>query len=82
MRIYENNDLSRREMLKTGIAGAGAMMTFGFSQAAADKPDDAYGGFKMGVQSYSLRGFDAKTALAHTKRSWPPGDVSRTGSAV
>ncbi len=68
MKSYENNDLSRREMLKTGIVGAGAMMTFGFSQAAAEKPDDAYGGFKMGVQSYSLRGFDAKTALAHTKR--------------
>jgi inosose dehydratase len=36
----------------------------GISSASAADP---YGGFKMGVQSYSLRGFDAPTALKHTK---------------
>jgi len=58
----------RREFLKVGVLGAGAVATRGLSAPAAEPPADPYDGFKMGLQSYSLRGFDVKTALAHTKR--------------
>lgn len=36
------------------------------SAVAVDKKDQ-YGGFKMCIQSYSLRGFDVETALKHSK---------------
>ncbi len=61
-------EINRRTFLKTSAAGA---TLFGLAQSTstfADSAKDAYGGFKMGIQSYSLRGFDAKTALAHTKK--------------
>ena len=54
--------VSRRQFLATSAVGAATLA--GISSASAA---DAYGGFKMGVQSYSLRGFDAPTALKHTK---------------
>ena len=54
--------VSRRQFLATSAAGAATLA--GVSSVSAA---DAYGGFKMGVQSYSLRGFDAVTALKHTK---------------
>ena len=57
--------VSRRDFLKTGGALSAGLVT-GVPLLAAEKTD-AYGGFKMGIQSYSLRGFDAKTALKHTK---------------
>lgn len=65
-------ELSRRGFLHAGALTAGTVALGGrlISPAAAagdPKNDDPYAGFKMGVQSYSLRGFDAKTALAHTR---------------
>ena len=37
--------------------------------AAGAAPEaDPYGGFKMSIQSYSLRAFDLKTALGHSKK--------------
>ncbi|MFT5328663.1 MAG: inosose dehydratase, partial [Planctomycetaceae bacterium] len=56
--------VSRRQFLATSAAGAATLA--GISSASAADAD-SYGGFKMGVQSYSLRGFDAVTALKHTK---------------
>jgi len=56
--------VSRRKFLATSAAGAATLVGIS-SVSAADA--DPYGGFKMGVQSYSLRGFDAVTALKHTK---------------
>jgi inosose dehydratase len=56
------NPVSRRQFLATSAAGVATLA--GISTASAD---DAYGGFKMGMQSYSLRGFDAVTALKHTQ---------------
>ena len=50
---------------RTFLAMTGAVATVGPSLAKAASP---YAEFKMGVQSYSLRGFDTKTALKHTKR--------------
>lgn len=56
-------DMNRRDFLKAGAAAAAVCATGRLSAA----PADPYAGFKMGLQSYSLRGFDAKTAVAHTK---------------
>jgi sugar phosphate isomerase/epimerase len=58
--------VSRRDFLATSAA-AGAAAIVGAPDASASETD-AYGGFKMGVQSYSLRGFkDPVIALGHTK---------------
>ena len=57
--------LSRRRFLASSAVTAGTL-AFGTS-AYAEKKKDPYGGFKMGVQSYSLRGFkDPNVALKHT----------------
>ncbi len=58
-----DSQFSRRRFLGTcAAAGAVTLLPTTSLQAA-----DPYGGFKMGIQSYSLRGFDAVTALQHTK---------------
>ena len=57
--------VSRRDFLQTGGA-LSVGLALGGSVWGAESADP-YGGFKMGIQSYSLRGFDAKTALKHTK---------------
>jgi len=55
--------LSRRRFLQVSAAAASA---FAVPQLfAAEK--DPYGGFKMGLQSYTLRAFDARAALEHTR---------------
>lgn len=55
----------RREFLQVSALAAGALVAgrSGF----AFPGEDPYGGFKMGLQSYSLRAFDAEPALQHTK---------------
>lgn len=58
--------VSRRDFLTASALAAGTF-AIGNSTLAAKKKDP-YGGFNMGVQSYSLRGFkDPKVALKHTK---------------
>lgn len=60
--------INRRIFLKTSAAGA-ALVSIGLPATVfADSDKDPYGGFKMGIQSYSLRGFDAITALRHTTK--------------
>jgi inosose dehydratase len=61
------DEINRRDILKLGALGAGVLLTGNLPSAFAEKSTDPYGGFKMGMQSYSLRGFDAKTALQHTR---------------
>jgi sugar phosphate isomerase/epimerase len=57
--------VSRRDFLAASAAGTAAIA--GLPSASASETDP-YGGFKMGVQSYSLRGFkDPVIALGHTK---------------
>src|SRR4051794_21779367 len=65
--VRRSDDLfSRRDGLK--IAGAGVLSAVvGRLGWAADSAQDPYAGFKMGMQSYSLRGYKLKEALAHTK---------------
>lgn len=47
------------------VAGIALLASPGQGQAEAA---DAYGGFKMGIQSYSLRGFDVDQAMEHSKK--------------
>jgi len=58
-----NSLLSRRRFLQVFAAAASACAAP--QLFAAEK--DPYGGFKMGLQSYTLRAFDARTALEHTR---------------
>lgn len=59
------NHLDRRDFLKVAAAGVAGSLLTGSSFAADEK--DAYAGFKMGIQSYSLRGFKVDQALEHSK---------------
>jgi sugar phosphate isomerase/epimerase len=54
------HELNRRQFLKTGAIAATAVGAGAFSLSAADDP---YRGFKVGIQSYSLRGFKMPEAL-------------------
>jgi sugar phosphate isomerase/epimerase len=63
--MSQNLLASRRRFLLSSAAVVGGLTLRGvpaFAQA------DPYGGFKVGLQSYSLRTYDAKTALEHTKK--------------
>jgi len=63
MSNHPSRTWSRREFLQTTAAAIAATVTSSPLSAA----DDPYAGFKMGIQSYSLRGFKAPEALDHTK---------------
>lgn len=61
------SDLTRREFLKAGLlaaAGTGAAI----GRLSAADAADPYRGFKMGIQSYSLRGFKIEEALEISKK--------------
>lgn len=60
-------DLGRREFLGLASLAAGSVVCGRLPRAIAGSGNDPYGGFKMGIQSYSLRGFDVKTALKHSQ---------------
>ena len=57
---------SRREFLQWTAAATGVAAMSPIIGLAADP--DPYGGFKMCIQSYSLRGFDGKTAMQHSQK--------------
>lgn len=60
--------LSRREMLRNVLGGAAAFTLLpGCARAGRRDGDPAYGGFKMGVQTYSLRHYDLDGCLGHMK---------------
>ncbi|MBX3439443.1 MAG: sugar phosphate isomerase/epimerase [Planctomycetaceae bacterium] len=59
--------ISRRDFLVTAGAAA-ASLAIARDLESATPDDDAYGGFKMCIQSYSLRGFDLQTALKHSQQ--------------
>src|SRR3954469_16153527 len=59
--------LTRRDALAAGVAAAGTLALGRFA-AAADTPDSsAFGPFRMGLQSYSLRHFKLHETLEKTK---------------
>lgn len=73
MRPDSAHGLTRREVLAGTLAAAGALALGGRAPAAPTPADGPYGPFKMGLQSYSLRGYmkggkaDVEKALALTK---------------
>ena len=73
MRSDSSRDLTRRELLTAGLAAAGALALHTRGYAAPSASDGPYGPFKLGLQSYSLRGYnqkgkpDVEKALAITK---------------
>ncbi|MFN0056753.1 MAG: sugar phosphate isomerase/epimerase family protein [Planctomycetales bacterium] len=58
-----HSDVNRRQFLKTGALAAVALGASSLTLPAADKPADPYRGFKMGIQSYTLREFTVQEAL-------------------
>jgi sugar phosphate isomerase/epimerase len=61
-------EMNRRQFVETVALAAAAVGTGAFPLSAAGKPADPYRGFKMGIQSYSLRGFKVHEALSISKK--------------
>src|SRR5262245_2352629 len=62
--------VTRRRFLQASAAAAAGLAAPGGSHpplARADEKDDPFGGFVLGVQSYSFRNFDLEPALKRTK---------------
>jgi len=57
---------SRRKFLAVAVGGAAVLGTRRLTRAA-DDGSSQYGGFQMGLQSYTLRGFKVDRALAEIK---------------
>lgn len=67
MKVCHQKRTGRRNFLKTSAKFAAATL-LAPTLVQADKADkNPYGDFKMGIQSYSLRGFSRKKALEHSK---------------
>ncbi len=66
-------NVTRRQFLHTSAAVCAAAALPRWARAAEDSRK-AYGGFIMGLQSYSLRGMKVEPALEHIKR-WNLGSV-------
>ncbi len=67
MRNFTEHRVSRRDFFRTvGVGASGMLMSRAVSAVAAEE-DDPYGGFRMCLQSFSLRGYDTETALAHSQ---------------
>lgn len=58
--------VNRRDFIRSAIAGGVACAVAGSSELAW--AGDDWGGFKMGLQSYTLREFDTAKALEYTKK--------------
>jgi inosose dehydratase len=68
MPLDQTHDLSRRDFLKAGAIAAAAVCTVPLAARAADQAGDPYRGFKMGIQSYTLRDFKVNEALEISKK--------------
>jgi inosose dehydratase len=62
------HDFSRREFLKAGAAAVAVVCTGAAPLTADDSANDPYRGFKMGIQSYTLREFKVGEALEISKK--------------
>jgi len=59
---------SRRQFMKTTAVAAAATLVPGITSPLFAAEKDPYAGFRMGIQSYSLRGFDVTKALETTDK--------------
>jgi sugar phosphate isomerase/epimerase len=58
----------RRRFLQLGAAAAASLSAVPFAVAAEDRKDaDPFGGFKLGMQSYTFRNFNVEQALQRIK---------------
>jgi sugar phosphate isomerase/epimerase len=62
------SDVTRRDFLKAGTLAAATACAGSQWLSAADEAGDPYRGFKMGIQSYSLRDFKVDEALEISKK--------------
>jgi sugar phosphate isomerase/epimerase len=60
--IGDRHTFDRRRFLQVGAAALGLSVSPNFLRAE-EKKDDAFGGFKLGAQSYTFREFDLEPAL-------------------
>ena len=65
------NDTTRRDFLRSALMLTGSIVlpssVFAQDTAKPKKPKNPYAPFKMGVQTYSLRGYKAEEAMKRTK---------------
>ncbi|MCA9076535.1 MAG: sugar phosphate isomerase/epimerase [Planctomycetaceae bacterium] len=66
--MTHSSTIDRRTFLQTAALTTGALALRPTSVLCAADDADPYGGFKMSIQSYSLRAFDVDTALAHSQK--------------
>ncbi|MBM3457238.1 MAG: sugar phosphate isomerase/epimerase [Armatimonadetes bacterium] len=65
--MNETNPLSRRILLRAAaLAAGGAVLTL--PEDPADAQENPYAPFRMGIQSYSLRGYNLDQALEETQK--------------
>jgi inosose dehydratase len=65
--VQESVQIGRRTFLRLGLASAASVAGLGSQCLADDKPNDPYGGFKLGIQSYTFRHFNTDQALKRTQ---------------
>jgi inosose dehydratase len=66
MAVQQAKSLTRRHFLQAGAATTLGLASLPAVLRADDKKDDAFGGFVMGVQSYTFRNFGTEQALKRT----------------
>ncbi len=62
-----DHGMDRRRFLRAGAAAAAGLAGLSTAFAADDKKDDPFGGFTLGVQSYTFREFDLEATLKRTQ---------------
>lgn len=62
------NRIDRRSFLRTGAAAAAGFSALPVLSADEKKAGDAFGGFRLGAQSYTFRKFKLEQALARMKK--------------
>lgn len=73
MRPGNSRDLTRRDLLSAGLAATGMLALGGRSTIARSLLEGEYGPFKMGIQSYSLRGYTKAAENQDAKPVKGPG---------
>jgi inosose dehydratase len=63
----ETTQTSRRSFLQLGVASAVSLAGLGSFALGDDTPNDPFGGFKLGIQSYTFRHFNTEQALKRTQ---------------